>query len=74
MFLKAVEIFGFKSFGEKILEVLLAIKNLLSSKGEKGNNIASNNSQIVININKGDSIEDIISQVVEDLTVALGNI
>lgn len=63
-----------KSFEEKILEVLLAIKNLLSSEGEKGNNIASNNSQIVININKGDSIEDIISQVVEDLTVALGNI
>ena len=63
-----------KTIEEKMLDTLLAIKNLLSFKGEKGNNTATNNSQIVININKGDSVEDIISQVVEDLTIALGNI
>lgn len=63
-----------KTIEEKMLDTLLAIKNLLSFKGEKGNNEATNNSQIVININKGDSVEDIISQVVEDLTIALGNI
>lgn len=63
-----------KTIEEKMLDTLLAIKNLLSFKGEKSNNTATNNSQIVININKGDSVEDIISQVVEDLTIALGNI
>ena len=63
-----------KTIEEKMLDTLLAIKNLLSFKGEKSNNTATNNSQIVININKGDNISDIISQVVEDLTVILGNI
>lgn len=63
-----------KTIEEKMLDALLSIKYLLSSKGEKGNNEANNNSQIVININKGDNISDIISQVVEDLTVILGNI
>ena len=63
-----------KTIEEKMLDTLLAIKNLLSFKGEKSNNTATNNSQIVININKGDKVEDIISQVVEDLTVILGNI
>lgn len=63
-----------KTIEEKILDTLLSIKNLLSSKGEKGNNEATNNSQIVININKGDNVSDIISQVVEDLTIILGNI
>ncbi len=63
-----------KPFEERILEVLLSIKNILSSNREKVKNEASTNSQIVININKGDNISDIISQVVEDLTVILGNI
>lgn len=63
-----------KTIEEKMLDTLLAIKNLLNFKGEKSNNTATNNSQIVININKGDSVEDIISQVVEDLTIALGNV
>ena len=63
-----------KTIEEKMLDTLLAIKNLLSFKGEKSNNTATNNSHIVININKGDNISDIISQVVEDLTVILGNI
>lgn len=63
-----------KTIEEKMLDALLSIKNLLSSKGEKGNNEATNNSQIVININKGDNISDIISQVVEDLTIILGNV
>lgn len=63
-----------KTIEEKMLDALLSIKNLLSSKGEKGNNEATNNSQIVININKGDNVSDIISQVVEDLTIILGNI
>lgn len=63
-----------KTIEEKMLDTLLTIKNLLSFKGEKSNNTATNNSQIVININKGDNISDIISQVVEDLTVILGNI
>ena len=70
VFAKPVE----KTIEEKMLDALLSIKYLLSSKGEKGNNEANNNSQIVININKGDNISDIISQVVEDLTVILGNI
>lgn len=63
-----------KTIEEKMLDTLLAIKNLLSFKGEKSNNTATNNSQIVININKGDKVEDIISQVVEDLIIELGNI
>ena len=63
-----------KTIEEKMLDTLLAIKNLLSFKGEKSNNAATNNSQIVININKGDKVEDIISQVVEDLIIELGNI
>ena len=57
-----------------MLDALLSIKNLLSSKGEKGNNEAPSNSQIIININKGDNINDIVAQVVEDLTIALANI
>ena len=63
-----------KTIEEKMLDALLSIKNLLSSKGEKGNNKTNSNSQVVININKGDTAEDIISQVVEDLTIALGNV
>lgn len=63
-----------KTIEEKMLDTLLAIKNLLSFKGEESNNTATNNSQIVININKGDKVEDIISQVVEDLIIELGNI
>lgn len=63
-----------KTIEEKILDALLSIKNLLSSKGEKGNNEAPSNSQIIININKGDNINDIVAQVVEDLTIALANI
>jgi len=63
-----------KTIEEKMLDALLSIKYLLSSNREKIKNEASTNSQIVININKGDNINDIISQVVEDLTVILGNI
>lgn len=63
-----------KTIEEKMLDALLSIKNLLSSKGEKGNNEAPSNSQIIININKGDNINDIVAQVVEDLTIALANI
>lgn len=63
-----------KTIEEKMLDALLSIKNLLSSKGEKGNNEAPSNSQIIININKGDNINDIVAQVAEDLTIALANI
>lgn len=50
---------------EKILEALVSIKDLLSSK-------KSDSSRVQINVSKNDK-EDIISQVVEDLTIALGN-
>lgn len=55
-----------KSPEEKIIELLISIKELLSSK-------KTNNSKVQINISK-ESNEDILSQVVEDLTIALGNI
>ena len=55
-----------KTMEEKILDTLLSIKDLLSSKN-------SDNSKVQINISKNDK-EEIISQVVEDLTIALGNI
>lgn len=54
-----------KTMEEKILEALVSIKDLLSSK-------KSDSSRVQINISKNDK-EDIISQVVEDLTIALGN-
>lgn len=54
-----------KTMEEKILDTLLSIKDLLSSKN-------SDNSRVQINVSKNDK-EDIISQVVEDLTIALGN-
>ena len=55
-----------KSPEEKIVELLTNIKDLLSSK-------KSSDSRIQINVTK-ESNEDILSQVVEDLTIALGNI
>ena len=55
-----------KSPEEKIIELLISIKELLSSK-------KTNDSKVQINISK-ESNEDILSQVVEDLTIALGNI
>ena len=55
-----------KSPEEKIVELLTNIKDLLSSK-------KSNDSKVQINVTK-ESNEDILSQVVEDLTIALGNI
>lgn len=54
-----------KTMEEKILDTLLSIKDLLSSKN-------SDNSRVQINVSKNDK-EEIISQVVEDLTIALGN-
>lgn len=54
-----------KSPEEKIVELLTNIKDLLSSK-------KSNDSKVQINVTK-ESNEDILSQVVEDLTIALGN-
>lgn len=54
-----------KTMEEKIFETLVSIKDLLSSK-------KSDSSRVQINISKNDK-EDIISQVVEDLTIALGN-
>lgn len=61
-----------KTLEEKILDALLDIKTLLSSsRTEKSNN--SNDSKVTININQ-DTKENIISQVVEDLTIALGNV
>lgn len=50
---------------EKIIELLTSIKELLSSK-------KSNDSKIQINVTK-ESNEDILTQIVEDLTIALGN-
>ena len=55
-----------KSPEEKIVELLTNIKDLLSSK-------KSSDSKVQINVTK-ESSEDILSQVVEDLTIALGNI
>lgn len=55
-----------KSPEEKIVELLTNIKDLLSSK-------KSSDSRVQINVTK-ESNEDILSQVVEDLTIALGNI
>lgn len=55
-----------KSPEEKIIELLISIKELLSSK-------KTNDSKVQINVTK-ESSEDILSQVVEDLTIALGNI
>ena len=54
-----------KSPEEKIVELLTNIKDLLSSK-------KSSDSKVQINVRK-ESNEDILSQVVEDLTIALGN-
>lgn len=54
-----------KTIEEKIFDTLLSIKDLLSSK-------KSESSRVQINVSKNDK-EDIISQVVEDLTIALGN-
>lgn len=50
---------------EKIIELLTSIKELLGYK-------KSNDSKVQINITK-ESNEDILTQVVEDLTIALGN-
>lgn len=54
-----------KTIEEKIFDTLLSIKDLLSSKN-------SESSRVQINVSKNDK-EEIISQVVEDLTIALGN-
>lgn len=54
-----------KTMEEKILDTLLSIKDLLSNKN-------ADNSKIQINISKNDK-EEIISQVVEDLAIAMGN-
>lgn len=55
-----------KSPEEKIVELLTNIKDLLSYK-------KTSDSRVQINVTK-ESNEDILSQVVEDLTIALGNI
>ena len=54
-----------KTIEEKIFDTLLSIKDLLSSKN-------SESSRVQINVSKNDK-EEIISQVVEDLQIALGN-
>ena len=54
-----------KTIEEKIFDTLLTIKDLLSSKN-------SESSRVQINVSKNNK-EEIISQVVEDLTIALGN-
>ena len=54
-----------KTIEEKIFDTLLSIKDLLSSKN-------SESSRVQINVSKNDK-EEIISQVVEDLTIALSN-
>lgn len=54
-----------KTMEEKILDTLLSIKDLLSNRN-------ADNSKIQINISKNDK-EEIISQVVEDLAIAMGN-
>lgn len=54
-----------KTMEEKILDTLLSIKDLLSSK-------SSNSPKVQFTINKNDK-EEIISEVVEDLLIMLGN-